>query len=228
MAGTKPRLRVSMHLADIGWDSVRSSLLEEAGMTGAMATALVRDFLRKLTSPINVHWLGNKSLSREEQKVVLTLCELYGADVLNVALERTFTVPLLEIRYRGEIAFDPFARDERGEGRTGTASGRYEIALPGVTIRVNSLFHAAALYAALSVVGVLLYVVLAGMLLYSVAVFLLFIADPELMTIAAVNHPSIGLALLCLLVGLAGLGGKAFRNVATLVRERISKSRVLA
>lgn len=220
MSGTKSRLRLSMHFGDVAWDSVRDSLKVEMKLSETEAGRLIRNFIRKLTSPVNAQWLGKRALSGDEHKVVLALCEIHGADVLTLNHERVFSVPLMEIRYLAEIEFDPFVRTDGTAERSGTVSGRYSIRFPGTTVHLSRIRHAVAFYGVLMIAGVFLYVLLAGMLFYALAVFLLFLADPEMMTVVATKEPSIGLALLCFLVAVAGLGGRAFRNIAALLRSR--------
>ena len=93
----------------------------------------------------------------------------------------------------------------------------------GIELWIRSLLEGVFFYSMLAVLGIASYVILAGFLMYAVGVFLLFIAEPGIMSVAAIHHPSIGLALLCLLVGLAGICGRAFRNLMSLFQGYLAR-----
>ena len=190
----KTRLQVRVAIEAIDWNSVDAP------------QKLRREFLRKLRSPVNPVWLRRDYLTEDEQKVVRALCERFGAYVLTIEHARAY--------YEAAFEFNPFA--ETATARKGQVKARYALLLFGRRIPIRTMLQAVLFYLMLVLSGTVLYAIGAGLLLYAFAVFLLFLADPAMTTIVATRKASIGLALLCFLVALAGFSGKAVRNVAGL------------
>lgn len=216
---TELRLRLSVNSSDVAWNAVRETL-SGAGDNPRQDVKL-RKFIRSLHSPVNMHWLGERILAPDELEIVRSLCEYYSVDFLTITVDRKFKLPLLDPEYQAQIVFEPFFKDDSAQRRIGRAKGSYRISLFSRTFDLSTVPRALAFYLLLAVAGTMSYVLLMGFLLYSFSVVLLFVADPGLATAAAINRPSIGLALVCFLTALAGLSGKAVRNVARLLHKRL-------
>ncbi len=232
MAATKPRVRVRVPEEDIQWESVLEALLENGGSDEKSERRSLKSFVRKVRAPFNGQWLRSPLLTGEEQKISLALSELFGADVVTILRERSHGNSHFMISYKGEVELNPFGRIENendaagiqaAAGRRGFARGSFRLVIAGIEFDINTMPRVVLLYTLLMLISVVMYVLVVGMLLYAVAVFLLFIADPEMMTVVAARNPPVGLALLCLLTGLAGLSGKALRNVVSLIMTRLRR-----
>lgn len=230
MSAKKPRVRVRVPEEDVPWESILESLGENSTVDDKALRRQLKNFVKKIRTPFNGEWLGAPLLSKEEQKIALALSEIFGADVVTILRERSFGSSPLKIVYKGEVELNPFGKMEEervsagsGGERRGVAQGNFRLSMPGLEIDINTMPRAVLFYFLLMLIGIIMYVLIVGMLLYAVAVFLLFLADPEMMTVVATTHSSVGLALLCLLTGLAGLSGKAVRNVVSLIRTRLGR-----
>jgi len=220
----KPRLRRNVAFQDIAWDAVLESLRDNAHLADKDSKVVLGRFIKKLKAPFNVQWLTKKALSLEEHEILLAMSEVIGADFFTIILERDLDISLLAPKYHAEVELAPFVKGSVRDEFRGTATARYTLSLFGYNIKITGIAQAIIFYLLILITGALLYALLIGILLYSVAIVFLFIADPELMTIAAIRHPSMILALLCFLVALAGLSGKAFRNIIHDLRGKAFRS----
>ena len=224
--GTEPgktRFHVRADLEALDWGAVHRSLVEDGKVSEARSRRLIREFIAKLRIPVHAHWLRGRGLSPDEGRVLRALCEIMSADTLTIHSVSNTSALTLGSRCEAEISFSPFSTP--GEGAFGRVGAIYAVSMPGVHVVIDTFPRALAFYSIVLLAGVVFYAVVFGMLLYSLSVFLLFLADPALMTVAATNHPSLGLALLCFLVALAGLSGKAVRNITRLLRQKLFSSR---
>ncbi|NMC64123.1 MAG: hypothetical protein GYA55_13245, partial [SAR324 cluster bacterium] len=213
--------RRNVAFQDIAWEAVLESLRASAHLSNKDCEYVLARFIRKLKTPFNVQWLTKKSLSLEEHEVLLAMSEVIGADFFTITLERDINISLLEPKYHAEIELAPFVKDSASDEFRGRVTAKYGLSLFGYCIKITGVFQAILFYLLILVTGALLYALLIGILLYAIAVVILFIADPGLMTIAAIHHPSMLLVVLCLLVALAGLSGEAFRNIIHVLRSKV-------
>lgn len=206
-----------LNFDEVNWPAVLEILIKRFKLPFSAADDRLKKFMARFLRPFNLYWYLGAKLSSHDNQLLMVVCECQGADSVTLCRQKSLALGPLELHYSQEIEFEPhFRRDEAEPGR-GAAVPLIEVKFLGLTARLRRFWSVLAFQAMFWSLALVLYVVGMGLLLYSVAVFLLFLHLPVPVTIAATKHASIGLALLCFLVGAAAVSGRAVKNVLGLL-----------
>jgi len=213
-----PRVRIQLDFDAVNWPGVLKILSGRFKLSFLAADRELKDFVRRFLRPFNLYWYLHPHLSEQDNRLLMVVCECHGADVVVLSFRRALHIGALEIQYMQEIEFVP--RFRQAEPGAGLCRPRIEVRFLGLRVVLGRLWSALCFQAACFVFAVLLYVLGMGLMLYGLAVFLLFLHLPLPVTLAATKQAPLGLALLCFLTGLAAISGRAVRNVFGLLWEK--------
>lgn len=221
-----PRLREQLQLDRVNWSKVLNLLEQRFKLPFETAQRTVILFIKRCRSAFHWHWFARKDISPDDYDVVLAICICHGADIIVLEHSRSFDAGLLRVAYRQILEFRPDMK-ARSESRTkglGTLTTVIECNILGRKLEIRDMRGLVSLYIALVAVGVLVYVLAVGGVLYAASVILHFLVEPAATTLAATENPSILVALLAGLVGAAAIFGRATRNVLAKVVEILRRN----
>jgi hypothetical protein len=203
----------SMQVREVPWGRVFEIATERGKLEYKVATREFDRFLTRLLRPFNLYWFLGRRRSDAESRIVDALGEVLGAD--EVILLHTWKGSLWRIGYLYQFSLylTPSFRSALGRAES-RATIECGIAGQGVLIR-----HAlmAMVVQLVGVVGAsLLFALFAGVVLYGVALLLLFFNSPVAVTLSATRNASIGMGLLLSLVVVAAVVGRALANLGSL------------
>lgn len=216
------RISIELALSQVHWKLVGSILVSHFDLEQQAAEKLTAAFRRRLAGPLSLYWFRASRLCRDDEKVLAALCEAHGADTLSLYSGQRFSIWRLSCAYRQQITFH-HASGRQAAGSSAQIVPEVTVELGGWQFRLQRLRSVLLMQILLVLSGALFYAVAAACLLYGVAVVLLFFVEPAYVTLAATRRLPLGLALVCMLAGLAGICGRAFRNVLGLVWQRLSR-----
>lgn len=219
--GLERGLKVHLTLVfdDVHWPQVLELLMRRYRMGFSEASALIGDFWRRYKSIFPVSWFIRSALSQRDNLLICAIGECHGADTIALVCSRQLRVGPLGIEYQQHIRFSPNFKRREGSA-SGTQHPTVSVRLFAKRLRIDSLGKMLSLYFMFLVIAAFSAALLMGALLYSLAVFLVFIEEPSTMTSTATRNGPIGLALLCFLVAAAGLCGRALFNLARVLLSR--------
>jgi len=217
------RITVTVPFQEVAWAKALDLLVGRFKLPFLKADRAVHDFFKRYFRVLNLSWFRRRPMSEIDNSIATALCELYSADTIAITHERPIKIGPLEFGYGLSLAMTPNL-SRQTDRSTGTVSPRVVFVGFGRRLELTQLRQIvlAQLVAILS--GIVCYVVLATCLLYGVSVLWQFHRAPVDVIIAATSRLDIGVALLAIFVGFAGLFGRAIRNVYGLARERLSFS----
>jgi hypothetical protein len=210
-------------LQRINWTSVAGLLESRFKREGEEALTQIKDFLDSFKSPFHWHWFSTSAIDPRDLPVVLSICIAHGADIVDISHRREIQFGLFRINYKHNVEFSPSFRnrDSITEEVSGEQRAYIRCVILGWVFEVRTLKELLKLYAILVFSGILLYVLATGALLYCLTVIILFVAEPELTTIAAMQNADIGVALLGAFVMGAAIFGRAVRNLYNLAKTAV-------
>jgi len=151
------------------------------------------------------------------------VCEAHGIDLPTFRVEKKLRVAGVGLEYRKILDVEPCL--SRATGGVAEVGARIDVSVCGVSLVLTRLWQVVALNSVLTLLAILSYVLLVGAFLYGSAVLVVLILEPVGTAITATRHGGIGLALLCILVGVAGVFGRALANVSRLGLTRLGLRR---
>lgn len=209
-------VKKELPLDEVHWPGVLDLLSRRFELSFRQADEILQRFFKRFLRPFCVHWYIGR-LSEEENSLLLAACECQGADVLVLSWHKELHLGAFGFLYQQAVQFEPRLKRRKDERPYGACRARIEVALLGRRLVLNSLGAVLCFQVCFLGLALALYVAAMGLLLYGMAVFLLFLHLPVPVTIAATKEASIGLGLLCFLMGLAVIFGRAVRNISALV-----------
>ncbi len=205
--------------SDVLWRGVEEILVGRLRWDKQKAEKKLVSFRRRFLFPYNLYWLCHQTLNEADNSIAMAICECHGADKIVLSGRGIVDSPVFSASCRQVVALKPgFRKEDRGNSRL-----LIEFGLRSHRFVVDGVFPIILVYLAGILLALLSYILVAGLLLYSLAVFVAFLWAPVDVTYAATRVSHIGLALLCFLVCLAALTGKAWRNIAGLIGLRKKK-----
>ena len=220
--GERMIIRHALPIEHVNWAAVLDLMVRRFKIPFVAADKQLNDFLKRFCRPLNLAWFLDSALSEDDNLLMQLVGECHGADIVTLVFERRIRLGPGCIAYRHAYEFEPrFGRAQA----TGTVRPRVELRILGRQVTLASARAVALCQLLVSLLGVVFYVVVVGLLLYGLSVLMLFLREPMDVTRAATSRASIGTALLCVLVAVAALTGRAVRNIAGEIRRRLVKGR---
>lgn len=202
---------------DVSWGAVLDSMRRTFRLDVEQATGAVKQFSREFTKPLNLHWFLRSQLSTLDNKIAAALCNVNGADTVELTYAREISFGLFSVPYEQVTTFRPALKEER----SGSASTTIQLSVFGRKRTVNSLAQALGIQALIFLIGVALYVLVMGLVLYSIAVTIKLMQAPAHTARYLFNEPAALLAFTCFLMGCAMLCGRAVRNVTGVLYSKL-------
>ncbi len=218
-----PALRIHRKLESdlIPWNRLQEVLASRHRLGISTAGRLASDLRERTECLFSLGTLHEQPLSSQENGAVRSLVELVGADEVTVSSSRDFFTGPLRLRLTRCTHLRPGLRQDSA----GSAESCLILECAGRSLCARQRIGAYLLFGALVLAASATYAILFGLLLYAFSVFYVFLQMPGDVTLAAVRQLPVGLALLAMLVGLAGLSGRAFVNLVGLLRGRATGQR---
>lgn len=210
------RLKKSIQFSEIHWPSVEQILVQHFKLTDLESASLIKRFTHRMRQPFGLHWFINENLSPADNTVAAAICESVGADGITISVNRSINLLALRFNYHSNFEFLPSFKRGGEDKQLGYCKPSVTIALARFERVLNTTKQIMLAGSLISAVGAIMYAIAFGMLLYGISVACLFFAEPGEMTVVALSKGHIGLALLCTLIGIAGIFGRAIKNIAGL------------
>lgn len=222
MTGEK-KIRCAFTPAEVQWVRVLDVLVNRFRVPFLTADEQVRQFLKRLHRPFSLEFFRGRALSESDRQLMAAVCEAHGIDLPTFRIEKKLRVAGVGIEYRKILDVEPCL--SRATGGAAEVRARIDVEVCGVSLVLTRLWQVVALNGVLTLLAILSYVLLVGAFLYGSAVLVVLILEPVGTAITATRHGGIGLALLCILVGAAGVFGRALANVSRLGLTRLGLRR---
>jgi hypothetical protein len=213
-------LRRNLKLQDVSWGKVLDLLSTRFRLDYQAANTALQSFFRRFTLPFNLGWFITRELNERENQIAVAICEVHAADALELSFERLVGYGPLKGHYHLQASIEPALRF-RELGLKGKVSALVELGLFGKTISLHSPFQVALAALLLWGLSIAVALIFAGLLIYSLAVFFEFLQDPFEITLYALEKGSVGLSLLCFLVAVSAICGRALTNLLALFRAGV-------
>jgi hypothetical protein len=208
------QLTRNVELEEVQWSKVLEVLCKRFRLSSPDADRAIRDFVKRCMCTFNAYWFLHPVLTAKDNMIATALSDLHAADTVVLTSFRAHGDGPLRVSCYQELAFTPNLRSASPKGSR--CDAHMELLLFGRRIPVGSARKVALVQATLGLFGLTLFALLGGLLLYSIAVFAVFLESPVHVTRRATTDASIGLALLSFLVGAAGICGRAVSNLTDL------------
>ena len=218
-------IRKRIKSRDVWWEGVHETLKSRFSIPPDQAGNSVKIFRARIASPVSLYWYRHPQLPVADNQIVAAICECHGADSISITTEKSWDIPLCHVAYHQTIEFEPCFRKGDNQPGKGTCRPVLEFHVGKRVLHFQGLPASLAVQLALLILAAISYAIVAGLFLYSLAVFITFLRDPVPVSMAATRHSHIGLALLCLLVGLAAISGKAIREAILLLKTKLRPRR---
>ena len=212
------KLSKEVDLNAVRWESLAEALTKRYKLPPELAKGWIDDFRRRSSTLFAIYWFRHSGISAPDNHLVACLCEMNGADTVTIVDERSVSLPGGPLSYRQTLEFTPELRRLELPGFKGKLIPEISLRWGRWRYRIHSIQQAVLCYVVFGFLGIVSYVLLAGLCLYGVAVLLLFIYEPQNVLFAVSRRGSMGFAFLAFLVGVAGIFGKAVRNILALLR----------
>lgn len=214
------RITVTIPFHEVAWTKVLDVLVTRFKSDFLVADTNLRRFFKSFFLLLNIRWFRSARLNESDNAIAVAMCEVHSADTVVVIHDRPLQIGTIPFRYRLLLALTP-RLSRREEAEDGQQAARIELSGFGRTLVLSRPHHIVLAHLSVIGVGILTYVLLSFMLLYGVSVLWQFHLSPAETVIAGTKRLDIGLALLAVLVGIAGIFGRAITNVCKLVSGRI-------
>lgn len=218
---TDYKIRLELDLDSVAWPTVLKVLCDKFKLTFQQANQSISDFTRRFRDTLNLSWFLRKELSSEEGKLLAAVCEVHGADAVSISSSRRLICGWPSFILRQQVEFYPSFRQSEQSKKGGYLVAQHTVNIFGRNIKIEKLWQALIAHSIFISLAVLSFVLVVGCLLYGLSVFLLFLIEPAFVTLAATNSATLGLALICVLVGMAGIFGRALQNLYKLARSTL-------
>lgn len=213
------KTKLSISLDKIDWARVLDLLLTRHKLSYYEALNLLTSFQKRVRTIAQIAWFANNRLSKLDNMLLSAIGETHSADCITVFHQVNYSFSkFLSYQITQEIKFNPNFRMS-SDATVGTKTACIWLKFGKHNFRIHSLFQVVSLIFCLAFIGSLSTALMLGLALYGTAVFLLFLQDPLYLTANATNQLTLGLALLCFLVGVAGICGKSVRNLYNLAKK---------
>lgn len=216
------KIKQSVDFKDVRWAKVLDLLTTKFHLSFFEADSALKDFLKRFSRPFNLFWFLNPSLTVMDNKIIAALCESLGADSIMLRREYAFRAGMVRMDYRQRIEFEPVLKVAEG-GKTGSCLPFIELTVLGRIFLLYSVREVLFVQLLITLMAICFYVVVVGLLLYGLAILVVFLSVPGETTALATRHAPFGLALLCALVGIAAICGRAVLNLAQLLKKRLRR-----
>jgi hypothetical protein len=215
------RITRELDFGEVRWGAVQEQLMHRHALTAESAEMSVQDFRRRFVRPLNLYWFSNRSLQSRDNRLLSCLCRCHGADEVILLRSKNIAVGALELEYRHRVLFRPTHKEGEDQKPSGDCIPEVTISLFGRRLRLCRSSQIILLDLFLSVLAVVSYVCLFGFLAYGTAVFIVFLREPVVVAGEATRHASLGLALLCYLVGLTALSRRVISQMLRRIKGRV-------
>lgn len=215
-------IRRELAVNDVAWPQIVDLVKARAKCSHKVASRWVAEFYRCSKRAIELRWYQRGPLSKRENLVASCIAQRYSADIVVLTQISQLRIGGFVLSYYHAIEFQPDFGAAKQSRPGGDAKPQVVIGLGRLEISVETGGKALLVYLVTAAIMIVGYVVVLGLLLYGVAVLVMFWQHPFGMTTAATSHATIGLALLCTLVGGAGILG---RLISRLYRSTQSASK---
>jgi hypothetical protein len=215
------RISKDLDFFAINWQHVCTALESNYNFNQKEIAAGIYRFQKYFLSPLNPYWFFRKSFNPINQKILLAICETVGADIIHLTFEKGLGSAKFSIAYSQVLTYYSDFNKKNQTDNTSHQSMIMNVEIGGLSVKISSLKKLVLVNSALFACAIFVYAISALLLLYSFAVFVLFLLDPIGVTFAATNLWHLGLALLCFLVGLSAISGKALRNIIGLFGGKV-------
>ena len=202
------KVRLSVALSEVEWTRVRYALTHQFRMTREQAEKAMFDFRRRVQSIASWCWFQS-TLSQLDNNIAAAIADVHGGDLVTLQSQRAASFGPVRIAIQQQLTLKPTFRND------GAGGCEIEVGLEWFN-RVWRLRNKrdAVYFYCVSALGLLVLYLMAGaLILYGAAIFLLFLADPELVMKLADGNLKIYLGLFGFLTGLAALTGNAVRYI---------------
>lgn len=216
------RITVSIRFEDVEWARVLDILVGRSKRSFLVADRALHDFFKRFFRLLNLEWFRNRPLSSNDNTIATALCELHSADTVVIRHSRPVRVGPLQFDYTFGLALTP-QLGRQARGGLGASAGRIELCGFGRRVVLERTSQIVVAQGCVAVGGVVCYVLLATCLLYGMSVLWQFHRSPVETLIAATTRLDIGVALLAVAIGIAGLFGRIFRNLYNLSRDLLRR-----
>ena len=217
------RLNTTLDFRDVEWSSVIERLITRVHLTPAQAKQLTSKFFERFLTPLEPFWFKHNILSPEYNRLIAAICEVHGADSVTLEKDSRINFGPVAISHSLRCRFIPTLKSFDEKASVLSCIPHISLKVFGSSFEIESVRQVILWRLLAMLCAIALAVPFMGCLLYALFVFVLFIDKPEEITITALNHGPIGLALLCFLVGCAGLFGRAAKNTYGKLREMIGR-----
>jgi hypothetical protein len=219
------KIREEIEFDAVRWSKVLDLLVSKFKYSFEEADLLVHDFLKRFRKPFNLYWFLNRHLSRPDNSVLAAVCNCHGADTVVLHRRRALSMFGLKVEYAQSIEFEPNLRPTQSDALPGTCLPRIETTILRRKIVLLDTRQTVLFQAGLTLLALVAYVLIMGLVLYGLAVITLFVLRPYETTMAATRSLHLGFALLSVLVGVAGFFGRAVNNISRDYYDRYRKDR---
>lgn len=219
------RIRSQLSVKQVNWQLVFSILCNNFRVQEEQARKCIASFIESFSEPLSVRWVRGASLSDEERQLLLALCEAHGADIVTLTADRELHLGPIAVSYRHSIIFELSRPEPNAERALTVGTPAYSLSTLGRTVSLSTLSAVVFARVGMLLGGALLTAFLLGLFIYGTAIAVLFLLDPAYMTYAATQKASFGFALLCMLVGAAGIFGRAIANISTTLVAKLRHTR---
>lgn len=210
------KVRRVLDVSEVKWSRITKQVAVLQKVSESEASLQVWDFARRMTTPLHPYWYLYPRLSKRDNGVVTALCQQFGCDELTLKYQESFSHGLVKVRYVHSLELTP----DLGQGRDGRSNPCYQVVIFGCTLTLNTVLNLILFELFLFCLLLLLFLLGTLLMIHGAAILYIFMREPGAVTLLALHEPSVGTALVCVLTGLAGLGGVVIRWIGARASRR--------
>src|SRR4051812_10277871 len=110
MSNSELRINRELDFDAVNWPHVLDALVNSLSMPFVKAESLIRKFRHSFLRPLNMYWYLSSQVSREENLLLLAVCETLGSDSVTLKHEKSIRSGPFTIQYAQKILFEPELR----------------------------------------------------------------------------------------------------------------------
>ncbi len=217
----KFRLRARLAFDEINWALALSILVSRFEIPFDQASQMLKSLRLEIFRPLSLYWFMRSTLNSSARMVMLAVCQAHGIDQLTIDTKRALRFGIFNIDYTQVISFAPHFDSQEGLRTTEVFGVTQTLCAFGLKLGIRTRHRLVLVQTILAALAAIAFSAFAGLLLYGVSVLLVFVMSPATVTIAATRSAPLGIALVCSLIGIAGIFGRAFANLAGEARVRL-------